>query len=79
MTVLKFDIDDLTLEELVLIEDKVGESAMATLASGQVSAKAMTAVVWIIHRREDPEYAYEDALKVRVVDLDFQVPSVEGG
>lgn len=78
--VLKFDPDDLTLGELCDIEDKAGADAIQKLTQNppQVGVRAMAALVWVLRRREDPDFTYEAALDVRVAELDFEVPSAEG-
>lgn len=76
--VIKFDADDLTLGEVCDIEDVAGEDAVGRFAQGDVSPKALAALVWIIRRRSEPEFTFADAKALRVADILFEVPSAEG-
>lgn len=62
------NLDDLTIGDLEEIEDVVGETS-DSIFKGTPSAKALKAIVYVICRRENPEFTLEDAAKVKVSDL----------
>jgi hypothetical protein len=62
-----YDLDDLTLDEVEAIEDRCGGAAFSNLNFG--SAKTMKAIAFTLLSRDDPNLAYEDVGKVRVIDL----------
>lgn len=76
---MRFDVNDLTLEELCDLEDAIGdENLYGKLAEGKVSAKAMVGLVWIIRRRDEPGFSFDDAKKLKVTDLNIEVADAPG-
>lgn len=67
--VVDFDVNTLTLGDLCDIEDAIGDVAASALLRGQMTPKAITAVVWIVKRRDNPEYTFEEARSVPVSAL----------
>ena len=68
------DFNQFTIGDLEDFEDIVGKpyaQVFAEGAEGQLSAKAMTALVYITQRREDPNYTLDDARKEKVAALEF--------
>jgi hypothetical protein len=59
-----YDLDEFEIGELEWLEDHVGGS----LASGDTlfSMKAMVGFVYLIRKRENPEYTLDDARKVKL-------------
>lgn len=70
---LEFDPNSLTLQEMCDLEEATGENAYSSLAGGVPSAKTLAGLVWIVKRRTDPGFSFDDAKKLKVSDLDFQV------
>lgn len=72
----RVDVSDMTLREM----------ADATAAAGDVEAAGgsflqMAAMAWVVKRRTDPTFSFDDALALRMGDLDIveQAPEVRSG
>ena len=66
------DIGSLTLREIEDFETKTN-LGIGELGPGKaMSARALRAIVWILTRRDDPAFTYEDAGDLKVVDLEFE-------
>lgn len=66
------DIGSLTLREIEDFETKT-QMGISDLGAGKaMPAKALRALVWILTRRNDPSYSYEDAGDVKITELDFE-------
>ena len=77
-SVLDLNVDDLSLGDCIDVEEITGEPVFLTFAAAQaggMSAKAMTALVWVTKRRDDPTFTFEDAKGIRVSAL---TPEDEG-
>lgn len=72
MTKLSINPDDLTLEELEVLEETLGTGIDGAFADGKPKAKAMRVIIWLMKRREDPDFTLEDAGKLRLSDLDLE-------
>ncbi len=71
--VIEFDPDDLTLGEIEDMEEAAGVSFQKLLkmfSEEDLSTRAMRAVMWIMLRRDDPDYTFEDAKDLTVSDID---------
>ena len=64
-----FDLDDLTIADIELIEEASGKS-LADVFGGKSNATAMRAVAFIVGRRENPAYTWAEAGAVKVSMLD---------
>jgi hypothetical protein len=60
----KFDFDSLTLEEVELIESLTNTGIDQAFADGKPKGKALSAFVWVVSKRTNPDYKMEDAKKV---------------
>jgi len=58
------DPDDLTLGEVEDFEQASGTS-IANVLAGEVSARALIALVWVMKRRDNPAFTMDDARKIR--------------
>lgn len=70
--VLDFNVDDLSLGDCIDVEEITGEPVFLSFAAAQtggLSAKAMAALVWVIKRRSDPTFTFDDAKAIRVASL----------
>lgn len=56
-----FDIDDLTLREVSLIENKAGMSINAMNDSEKYMGGLMAAIYWVAMKRTDPSFTWEQA------------------
>lgn len=79
MAALVFDPNSLDVGEMIAMEEVAGEGCLIQLSEGKPSAKLIGAIVWILNRRDNPDFTLEDAYKVKVADIDFEVPDAEGG
>ncbi len=70
MTKMKLDMADLTLGELADVTEMLGIGIQDAL-QGPSQPRAMAAIAWILHRRDDPAYTFEQALTLRMGDLEI--------
>lgn len=63
------DMDAMTLGELEQIEEIAGADAVKAMMGGQMRAKALIAVAYVVKRRDNPEFTLEDAKAMRVMAL----------
>jgi hypothetical protein len=64
----KFDFESLTLEEVELIENLTNSGIDEAFANGKPKGKALAAFVWVVLKRDNPNYKMEDAKKVSLKD-----------
>lgn len=57
---MRIDVDKLTFRELLDVEEKAGLEIGKVIESG--SMRGMAALVWVVRRREDPQFSWDDAL-----------------
>jgi hypothetical protein len=60
----KFDFESLTLEEVELIENLTNTSIDEAFSNGKPKGKALSAFVWVVQKRNNPNYKMEDAKKI---------------
>jgi hypothetical protein len=60
----QFDFESLTLEEVELIENLTNTSIDEAFANGKPKGKALAAFVWVVRKRDEPNYKMEDAKKL---------------
>lgn len=60
----QFDFESLTLEEVELIENLTNSSIDEAFTNGKPKGKALSAFVWVVLKRENPNYKMEDAKKL---------------
>jgi hypothetical protein len=63
----KYDLDELTLDEMEKLEELSGGVPFSELNYG--SAKAMKAVAFVLLSRGNPELTWEEVGKVKVLDF----------
>jgi hypothetical protein len=63
-----FDFESLTLEEVELIENLTNSSIDEAFGNGKPKGKALSAFVWVVLKRNNPNYKMEDAKKVSLKD-----------
>jgi hypothetical protein len=64
----KFDFESLTLEEVELIENLTNSSIDEAFDNGKPKGKALSAFVWVVGKRDNPNYKMEDAKKLSLKD-----------
>ena len=72
---MNLNVDDLTLGELEDIEERTGVNVATLRGGGPPPSKVLTALVWVMKRREDPSFTYEQARELKVTELVGEVPS----
>lgn len=60
----KFDFESLTLEEVELIENLTNSGIDEAFGNGKPKGKALAAFVWVVLKRDNPNYKMEDAKKL---------------
>lgn len=66
---LSLDVNDVTIDELCLLEEVLGDDVIADVMEGKVRPKALRGLVWLSLRRTNPDATIEEAGAVRVADL----------
>jgi len=69
------DVNTLTWGELEQIEDLTGRNVTGELGRGQPSAKTMTALIWVVKRRTDPNFTMDDARALTVTGVNVKAPT----
>jgi hypothetical protein len=64
----KFDFESLTLEEVELIENLTNTSIDEAFGNGKPKGKALSAFVWVVLKRDNPNYKMEEAKKLSLKD-----------
>ena len=68
MTNQTFDFESLTLNEVEQIELITGNSIDQLLDAGQAKGKAMKAIIFIMKKRENPEFTLEQAGQISMTE-----------
>lgn len=80
---LQIDFDDLTIEEIEEVETRTGIAISDLIdldpkSKQGLSAKALHAFAYIISRRGDPDFTWEQAGKLKLSFLSALVPEPNG-
>ena len=67
--ILEFDVNSLTLGEAESLEDIIGRDHMRTLERGDPSIKALVALVYVMKRRDNPDFTLDDARRLKVTAI----------
>ena len=59
-----FDFESLTLEEVETIENLTNSSIDEAFGNGKPKGKALSAFVWVVLKRDKPNYKIEEARKL---------------
>ena len=74
---ISIDVNDLTLGEVEFFEEQSGLT-LADLQAGQLTTKAVIALVCVTKRRDDPAYTMDDARKVKMSDFEVSADPTSG-
>ena len=74
---LRVDMAEVTLGELADVADLLGMSLSDAL-TGPGQPRALAALAWIVTRRTDSAFTFDDALKLRMADIDMVNSDAEG-
>lgn len=66
---IEFNLEDLTMGELVELEEVAGLEHVQMLMKGQASAKALLAIAYLMKRRDDPNFTVEDARELKLSSI----------
>jgi hypothetical protein len=58
-----FDFESLTLEEVEILENLTGDSIDQAFANGKPKGKALKAFIWVVGKRDNPNFTIEEASK----------------
>jgi len=81
---LRVDASDLTLGELAQVGELLGMS-LTDAMSGTGQARGIAAIACVVARRTDPSFSFDQALALRMSELDLveqpdpEVPSASNG
>ncbi len=64
-----FDFESLTLDEVETIELLTGSSIDQIMSDGAPKGKALKAIIYIIKKRQEPEFTLEQAGKFKMSDV----------
>ena len=77
----KIDAADLTLGELAELEETMGTSLDQIMEQSQ--ARGIAGIAWLVRRRDVPDFTFDDALALRMSDLEMitagEVPAATNG
>ncbi len=72
------DVSDLTIAEVVLIEDKTGLPLDALGDADKPKGRMLQALAYIVKKREDPDFTWEQAGELKINTTSEPVPLVDG-
>lgn len=65
------DVDDLTFGEMEAVEGVLGKPFSEAFGSGGVSATAAVALIYVVKRRDNPDFTIDDARALKLSSLEF--------
>lgn len=74
---IKIDPEDLTfgdMEDFEAVAEMPIFEAFQALEENRLPMKGFIGLVWVCHRRSDPDFTLEDARKVRLREVEFEGP-----
>tara|TARA_R100000808_G_scaffold23545_2_gene52379 strand:- start:124 stop:378 length:255 start_codon:yes stop_codon:yes gene_type:complete len=77
--VLNIDINDLTIAEVVEIEDLTGMPLDALGQTDKPKGRMLQALAYISKRRENPEFTFEDAGALKITTDSSKPDPTDGG
>ena len=72
------DVSDLTIAEVVEIEDRTGLPLDALGQADKPKGRMLQALAFIVKRRENPDYTWEEAGALKINTTSAKVPPVDG-
>ena len=77
-SIFNIDIDDLTIAEVVEIEDRTGLPLDALGQADKPKGKMLQALAYIVKRRADPTYTWEQAGELKINTSSEPVDPTDG-
>lgn len=65
----QFDFEAMTLDEVETIEALTGASIDSVVADGKPKGKNLKAIIYVLKRRENPDFKIEDAGKFTIAEV----------
>ena len=72
------DVSDLTIAEVVLIEDKTGLPLDALGDADKPKGRMLQALAYIVKKREDPDFTWDQAGELRISAVSEKVDPTDG-
>lgn len=66
---MKIDASELTLRELAELEEELGTPLAGLMEKSQ--AHGLAGIAWLVKRRTDPDFTFDDALDLKMGDLEM--------
>ena len=66
---MSFTLEDLTLGDVEEVEKYAGQPLASLADATSNKGRLMTALAWVIKRKEDPKFSIEDAKKMPMGDI----------
>ena len=76
---LRVEMDDLTLAELDQVAEMLDSEQLDQAMQGKGQFRAMAAIAAVVQRRTDPTFTYEQALQMKLGQIELVEPDPEGG
>ena len=76
--ILNIDVNDLTIAEVVEIEERTGLPLDALGQSDKPKGKMLQALAYIVKRREDPDFTWEMAGALKISATSDKVDPTDG-
>lgn len=77
MDILDIDVNSLTLGEIEVIEEKTGRSIDEAFKSGAPRARLLRAIAFVVRRRTDPSFRWEDTESLTLSDVGLTSEDVD--
>jgi hypothetical protein len=74
---IRVDLGDLTLGELAELGEMMAPTPLAEVLDGPKQAAAIAAIVAIVRRRTDPDFTIEQALALKMSEIEMVAPAPE--
>lgn len=74
---IRVDLGDLTLGELAELGEMMAPTPLAEVLDGPKQASAIAAIVAIVKRRTEPDFTIEQALRLKMSEIEMVAPDPE--
>jgi len=74
---IRVDLADLTLGELAELGEMMAPTPLAEVLDGPKQAAAIAAIVTIVKRRTEPDFSIEQALRLKMSEIEMVAPDPE--
>ena len=76
--ILNVDVSELTIGEIVEIEERTGLPLDALGQADKPKGKILAAIAYVVKRRDNPDFTWEDALAIKITTTADKVDPDEG-